>query len=42
VGLTIHANVVLVIERSLDRGWEERKIRELMEQEQGAGRAQSR
>jgi hypothetical protein len=39
VGLAIHAFVVFGIEGPLGRGWEERKIRELMEREQGAGRA---
>jgi hypothetical protein len=39
VGLTIHAVVVFGVEGPLGRGWEERKIRELMEREQGAGRA---
>ena len=39
VAVAIHAVVVFGIEGPLGRGWEERKIRELMEREQGAGKA---
>jgi hypothetical protein len=37
--VAIHAVVVFGIEGRLGRGWENRKIRALMEQEQGAGKA---
>jgi hypothetical protein len=39
VGLAIHAVVVFGVEGPWGRGWEERKIRQLMEQDQGGGRA---
>jgi hypothetical protein len=39
VGLAIHAVMVFAIEGPRGRAWEERKIRELMEHDRGAGQA---
>ena len=39
VAVAIHAVFVFGIEGPLGRGWEERKIRQLMEQDRGAGKA---
>ena len=39
IGLAIHAFVTFGAEGPLGRGWEERKIRKLMEEDRGPGQA---